>query len=148
MSRRNAREVAVKIIFQNEFIDQRLMTEETGGEHVDAESMLAMYLNSIPEAERDKIETAYVLKILEGVPQAVSEIDALILANSKDWSLDRMAKMDLAILRVAIFEIKYMPDIPVSVSINEAVELAKMYGQDESAGFINGVLAKFVEKAE
>ena len=140
MSRRNAREVAVKIIFQNEFIDQRLMTEVNGGACVDAESMLAMYLHSISEDERNKIETAYVLKILEGVPQAVSEIDALILAHSKDWSLDRMAKMDLAILRVAIYEMKYMPDIPVSVSINEAVELAKQFSYPEAASFINGVL--------
>ena len=141
MSRRSAREAAVKIIFQNEFVDQRLMTEEGAtGETLDAESMLAMYLNSIPEEDAAKLETKYVLAVLEGVPGLIQEIDGFILANSKDWTLDRMAKMDLAILRVAIYEMKYMPDIPVSVSINEAVELAKQFSYPEAAAFINGVL--------
>ena len=141
MSRRSAREAAVKIIFQNEFVDQRLMTEEGAiGETLDAESMLAMYLNSISEEDAEKLETKYVLDVLEGVPGLIQEIDGFILANSKDWTLDRMAKMDLAILRVAIYEMKYMPDIPVSVSINEAVELAKQFSYPEAAAFVNGVL--------
>ncbi len=147
MSRRSAREAAVKIIFQNEFVDQRLMTEEGGsGETLDAESMLAMYLNSISEEEGQKLETQYVLNILEGVPRVVGEIDHLILAHSKDWTLDRMAKMDLAILRVAIYEMNYMPDIPVSVSINEAVELAKQFSYPEAAAFVNGVLGSVSRK--
>lgn len=141
MSRRSAREAAVKIIFQNEFVDQRLMTEEGDvGETLDAESMLAMYMNSISEEEGKKLETKYMLTILKGVPEVVAEIDGLILEHSKDWTLDRMAKMDLAILRVAIYEMKYMSDIPVGVSINEAVELAKQFSYPEAAAFINGVL--------
>lgn len=141
MSRRSAREAAVKIIFQNEFVDRRLMTEsDSTGETLDAESMLAVYLNSISEEEGKKLETQYILQVLEGVPRVVAELDRLILENSKDWTLERMAKIDLAILRVAIYEMKYMPDIPVSVSINEAVELAKQFSYPEAGCFINGVL--------
>jgi N utilization substance protein B len=147
MSRRSAREAAVKIIFQNEFIDQRLMTEsDAKGETLDAESMLAMYLNSISEEEGKKLETQYILKVLEGVPGVIEELDRIILSHSKDWTLDRIAKMDLAILRVAIYEIKYMPDIPVSVSINEAVELAKQFSYPEASAFINGVLGSVSRK--
>ncbi|MBR5500380.1 MAG: transcription antitermination factor NusB [Clostridia bacterium] len=147
MSRRSAREAAVKIIFQNEFIDQRLMTEsDVKGETLDAESMLAMYLNSISEEEGKKLETKYILKVLEGVPGVIEELDRIILSHSKDWTLDRIAKMDLAILRVAIYEIKYMPDIPVSVSINEAVELAKQFSYPEASAFINGVLGSVSRK--
>lgn len=141
MSRRSAREAAVKIIFQNEFVDRRLMTEaDSTGETLDAESMLAAYLNSVSEEEEKKLETKYILQILEGVPNVVTALDRLILENSKDWTLERMAKMDLAILRVAIYEMKYMPDIPVSVSINEAVELAKQFSYPEAGAFVNGVL--------
>ncbi len=141
MSRRDSREAAVKIIFQNEFIDQRLKTESGDFyEVLDAESMLATYLNSITEAEAAKIETSYVLTVLSGVVEQVATIDRWIVDHSKDWTLDRMSKVDLAILRVAIYEMKYMADIPVSVSINEAVELAKQFSYPDASSFINGVL--------
>lgn len=141
MSRRTSREVAVKIIFQNEFVDNRLKTENSDwSETVDAESMLAMYFNSVSQSECDKIDTNYVLRVLNGVITQVEHLDSIIVDHSQDWSLDRMAKMDLAILRVAIYEMKYMEDIPVSVSINEAVELAKQFSYPEAASFINGVL--------
>ena len=141
MSRRTSREVAVKIIFQNEFVDQRLKTDHSDWtETVDAESMLAMYLNSVSQDEADKIDTTYVLSVLHGVVTQVELLDQLIIAHSKDWTLDRMAKMDLAILRVAIYEMKFMDEIPVGVSINEAVELAKQFSYPEASSFINGVL--------
>ena len=81
-------------------------------------------------------------------PKATEEIDGMINEKSKGWSTDRMGKVDLTIIRLAVYEMKYDDTIPEGVAINEAVELAKKFGQDESAGFINGVLAKFVEKAE
>lgn len=141
MSRRTSREVAVKIIFQNEFIDNRLKTEQSDWtETVDAESMLAMYLNSASQSDQEKIDSNYVLTVLNGVITQVEFLDKIIVDHSQDWTLDRMAKIDLAILRVAIYEMKYMDDIPVSVSINEAVELAKQFSYPEAASFINGVL--------
>lgn len=141
MSRRTSREAAVKIIFQNGFIDNRLKTDNNEfNEILDAESMLAMYLNSASAEEASKLDAAYVLSVLNGVVAKVSQLDQLIVEHSKDWTLDRMAKMDLAILRVAIYEMKFMEDIPVSVSINEAVELAKQFSYPEAGAFINGVL--------
>ena len=78
----------------------------------------------------------------------ISTMKTMINEKSKGWSTDRMGKVDLTIIRLAVYEMKYDDTIPEGVAINEAVELAKKFGQDESAGFINGVLAKFVEKAE
>ena len=76
---------------------------------------------------------------------SLKEIDEIIETKAKSWTIDRIAKMDLPILRVAIFEIKHREDIPVGVSINEAVELAKKFGSDDSAKFINGLLGQVVE---
>ena len=73
------------------------------------------------------------------------EIDAAISEKAVGWTIERMGKADLAIIRLAVYEIMFDDDIPVSVSINEAVELAKKYGRDESGGFVNGVLAKFAK---
>ena len=75
-------------------------------------------------------------------------IDEIILSKLKNWSLDRIAKIDLAILRLAIYEILYVDSIPVKVSANEAVELAKTYGNNDSKSFVNGVIAKVIESKE
>lgn len=147
MSRRDSREAAVKIIFQNEFLDKRLKLDKPiPEEEFDAEAMMAMYFNSITEEELAQIEQDYVKAVLEGVVTHIEEIDGLISENTKDWTLDRMAKVDLAILRVAIFEMKYMEDIPVSVSINEAVELAKSFSYPDAGSFVNGVLGSISRK--
>lgn len=74
----------------------------------------------------------------------LSEVDALIDGASKKWRIKRLAKTDLMLLRVAVYEIKFDSQIPDKVSVNEAVELAKIYGGDESPAFVNGVLAKFM----
>ena len=73
----------------------------------------------------------------------LDEIYAILNEKAKGWSTNRMGKVDLTILRLAVFEIKYDEEIPTGVAINEAVELAKKFGQDSSPAFINGVLAKF-----
>ena len=75
----------------------------------------------------------------------LGEIDFLINVKAKGGSTDRMGKVDVTIIRLAVYEMKFDEAVPVGVAINEAVELAKKFGQDESAGFVNGVLAKFVE---
>ena len=98
------------------------------------------FIDSYGESNYDK---DYFLEIINGVLNSLKEIDELIETNTtKEWSLDRIAKMDLPILRVAIYEIKHREDIPVGVSINEAVELAKKYGSDDSSKFINGLLGQ------
>ena len=73
------------------------------------------------------------------------EIDALIDAHTTGWKTTRMAKVDLTILRLAVYEMKWDEDVPVSVAINEAVELAKRFGGDESPSFVNGVLARIAD---
>lgn len=77
-----------------------------------------------------------------------AEIDRLIDSASKKWRISRLSKSDLMLLRVAVYEIKFDEEIPDKVSVNEAVELAKIYGGDDSPAFVNGVLARFMQKAE
>lgn len=82
----------------------------------------------------------FVEKIFNGVLQNINEIDILIERNLKNWGKNRLSKIAMAILRESIYEILYRKDIPVSVSINEAVELAKKYGAEQESRFVNGIL--------
>ncbi len=102
-------------------------------------------LNLVEESEKIRNEKR-ALETLEAVSAHLDEIDSLISSNLEGWTIERICKTDLAILRTAIAEILYMDGIPVSVSINEAVELAKQYGDERSYAFVNSVLAK-VEKS-
>ena len=90
-------------------------------------------------------EKEYIETVLNGVVKNLETIDNIILSKLKNWTIQRIAKIDLAILRLAIYEIKYMENIPPKVSANEAVELAKTYGNNDSKSFINGVIAKVIE---
>jgi len=127
VGRKLAREMAVCFLFQVEF------QKENVKEQVED------FIESYGESNYDK---DYFLEIINGVLNSLKEIDEVIDNNAKDWSIDRIAKMDLPILRVAIYEMKHREDIPIGVSINEAVELAKKYGSDDSAKFINGLLGQ------
>ena len=84
----------------------------------------------------------YLLDVVNGVLEKSAELDELISRHAKDWSVQRMPKVDLAIMRLSCYEMKYRDDIPINVSINEAVELAKKYSGDQSKSFVNGVLGK------
>jgi len=79
--------------------------------------------------------------LVDGVAQHAQRIDSLIAERSSGWSLDRMATLDLIVLRIATFELLHRPDVPTAVVLNEAVELAKRFGTDDSGRFVNGVLA-------
>lgn len=127
VGRKLAREMAVCFLFQVEF--QRENVKE----------QVEDFIESYGESNYDK---DYFLEIINGVLNSLKEIDEIIDNKAKDWSIDRIAKMDLPILRVAIYEMKHREDIPIGVSINEAVELAKKYGTDDSAKFINGLLGQ------
>ena len=141
MSRRDSREAAVKIIFQNEFIDSRLRYPEEKGVQILPEDMIAMFISSAEENEAEKIDRAFIKEILEKTLENIKEIDAAICAHiDSDWNINRLCRIDLAILREAITEMLYIDDIPVSVAINEAVELAKKFSYPEAASFINGIL--------
>ncbi len=81
-----------------------------------------------------------------GVIAHLSEIDEMIEAKSKGWTIDRIAKAELTVLRLAVYEILYVDDVPDRVAINEAVELSKVYCADKASGFVNGILASVVRE--
>ena len=130
MNRKNARENAFILIFEKIFRD-----------------------DSIEDIIKDAIEARnfeyddYVEKVFVGVFENLEEIDEKISANLKSWKISRISKVSLAILRLAVFEMLYMEDIPQGVSINEAVELAKKYSTQDDASFINGVLGALSKKS-
>lgn len=106
----------------------------------------------LKNAEYDCLEapiTDYALQLVEGIEAHRADIDARISEASENWTVDRMPLMDANILRIALFEMLYMDQIPVSVSINEAVELAKAFGgEDESPRFVNGLLGNIARQIE
>lgn len=129
MGRKQAREGAMQLLFQMDSNED--FTKEN----------LEMYLENFPF---DKGETDYIEAVVKGVLENREEIDNSIQQNLQGWLLDRIAKVDLATLRLAIYEIQHMKDIPIEVSINEAIEIAKKYSTDESYKYVNGVLGGFV----
>lgn len=130
MSRKKARDNAFKCVYQLEFMDKHNIDD------------ILEYC--FVENENIEEEKKYIKKVVAGICENITEIDDIILSKLKNWTLARIAKIDLAILRLSIYEIKYMPDIPVKVSANEAVELAKTYGNPDSKSFVNGVIAKII----
>lgn len=100
----------------------------------------------IEEKDPYKDEIDHVREISADLLGKMDEIDASIKTYLRDWSFERLSKMSIAVLRLAFYEIKYREDIPVKVSINEAMELAKKYDDEKNASFINGVLAEFVKE--
>ena len=132
MSRRELREQIFKLIFRAEFYDKEELPEQEKLFFEDYE------LNMKPEDE------TYISEKSNKIMEKLDEIDGMINQEAKGWTTERMGKIELTILRLAIYEIKFDEDVPAGVAINEAVEIAKKFGQEESAGFVNGVLAKFV----
>ena len=100
------------------------------------------------ENARDIQISDYTRTVVEGVEKNIEEIDALIEKNLKGWKKNRISKISLTILRIAVFEMLYMKNIPTSVSINEAVELAKNYATAADGSFVNGVLGSIAKSLE
>ncbi len=105
-------------------------------------------VDEIRPGEPGDADRAYIAAVLDGVMAHLPELDEKIAAASVDWSLERMAKVDLTILRLAAYEILYMEDVPGGVAINEAVELANRYSDPASGRFINGVLGAILRGKE
>lgn len=131
MSRKNARDNAFKCIYEYEFNKEK-----------DIEKILEFCYE---ENNCSDLEKEYIEDVTKGVVENIENIDKIILNNLKNWSIARIAKIDLAILRLAIYEMNYIDNIPLKVSANEAVELAKIYGNTDSKSFVNGLLAKVIE---
>lgn len=104
-------------------------------------------LNPVEE-DIKALEKKQAVSILEAVRDNISEIDAMISKNLDNWSFDRVAKADLAILRTAVAEMMYIDSIPHKVSINEAVKLSKKFGDEKSYAFVNSVLSKVAKCME
>ncbi len=105
----------------------------------DMDVIMDELLRARPECETN---LGYIRAIIDGVWENDAEIDELISSNlKKGWTLSRISKASYAIMRLAIFEMKYMDDVPAKVAINEAVELAKRYGDESDPNFVNGLLA-------
>lgn len=132
MSRRELREQIFKFIFRVEFNAREEMPEQE------------QFFFEDDELRADEKDVAYISQKGNRIIERLDEIDALINKQAKGWTTGRMGKVDLTILRLAVYEILFDEDVPTGVAINEAVELAKRFGQEESSGFVNGVLAKFV----
>lgn len=128
MTRRQAREEAFILIFEKQF--NLLEVSE---------------ILEIAKEVRDLEPDDYIKTVFSGVYDNLDTIDAIISENAIGWKINRISKVSLCILRLAIYEMKYIDDIPPSVSINEAVELAKKYATKEDASFINGILSTVVK---
>ena len=102
------------------------------------------YISDLDEAEKDS-DIDYIKAKSAAVIEKLEEIDKLIEDASKGWSVKRIGRAELAILRVAVYEIKYDSDIPFKVAVNEALELSKKYCEPEAGAFINGILSAFAE---
>ena len=136
MGRRNARKLAFYLLFQYDFVKDGNFDEIK-------ETFLTLNDEEITENDKN-----YILSKTEGTMKNLEEIDDLIGKYAKGWSVERMPKVDKAILRLATYEIKFAPDVPDGVAVNEAVELAKTYSSDEAPAFINGILGKLTDSGE
>jgi N utilization substance protein B len=142
-TRRRAREFALQMLYQLDVQDQ-LSDEQSIGMFwknfaatAEAEGAMAADLGEIqPFAE----------KLVRGVREHLAELDAQIQSASKNWRLERMARVDRNLLRLALYELKFVDDVPAKVAINEAIEIAKRYGTSESSAFVNGILDRCREE--
>ncbi len=101
--------------------------------------------NFLPE-EPDLIN--YTQEVFDGVLQNLAVIDPIIQSYSQDWTLERLPRVDRNVLRLSLYELLYRPDVPAAVSINEAVDLVKVFGGEESGKFVNGILGRFIQSAQ
>lgn len=129
MTRRELREQIFKILFQIDFYELEDLSEQ-----------LSYQVEE--DLEISEKDAAYIRHKISSVTEHLIEIDAAINAVAKGWKTARMGKVDLTLIRLAVYEIRYDEDIATGVAINEAVELAKKYGTDTSSSFVNGILAR------
>lgn len=138
MTRSQAREHIFKLLYEMQFKQEENNVEE----------VVLTYLDNFPEENVSEADKNFILSEVKGVCQTKESLDEEIAGAVKGWSIGRISKVDLAILRLAVYEIRCVPEIPASVSINEAVELAKKYSQSAARSFINGILGSIAPREE
>lgn len=131
MTRKESRELAFIVLFE------MTITEDVSDNILDT-----------ARESRDIEPSDFALELIMGTENNLSEIDEIISKNIKGWNISRLSKVSLAVLRLAIFELKFLSTVPVSVSINEAVELTKTYGGKDDAPYVNGVLSSVAKNKE
>lgn len=130
MSRRELREQIFKLLFRIEFNTLEEMPEQ---------EKLFFEDDCVADTE----DTEYISSKYQNIVDKLEAIDNMLNEKAENWDTARMGKVDLTILRLAVYEMTYDDEVPTGVAINEAVELAKKFGQDASSSFVNGILAKF-----
>lgn len=136
MKRREQREQIFALLFRVEFNTPEEMDEQ-----------VSMYVDEMKEVEPlSEKDEEYIVGKYKKIADRITEIDGILNEASQTWKTSRMSRVDLTVLRLAVYEMKFDEDIPEKVAINEAVELAKKYGGDESPTFVNGVLAHVAGK--
>jgi N utilization substance protein B len=133
LNRRRQRETALQALFQAELA-------RISGEEAFARTRTVLGL--------ENKDLTFAWELVRGVGEQQAAIDRVIARVSHDWRLERITNVDRNIIRIALFELLFRPDIPANVAVNEAVELAKMYGTDDSGRFVNGILGKVVEQPD
>lgn len=140
MSRREMREHIFRLLFMGQFHSEEEMTEQ-----------LPLYFEELDKEtykEPTDREETYMKEKYALVVNKLPEIDELLNATSKGWKTSRMNRVDLTVLRLAVYELKYDEEVPTGVAINEAVELAKKFGGETSSSFVNGILGKIAKGAD
>jgi N utilization substance protein B len=146
MGRHEQREQLFKLLFRISYHPAEDMPEQ-----------VRLFFEDIPEEEETpqgeertltQKDCQYIQQRFESIADHLTDIDRLINEKTQGWDTKRIGKVELTILRLAVYEIRYDDQIPTGVAINEAVEIAKKYGQDNSGSFINAILAKFADQAK
>jgi N utilization substance protein B len=130
-TRRKAREATLQFLFQDDFTGHGDSDEQAFSERF--EQFCGLY-------QVNRKARSYALELLQGIRARIENLDAAISDHATNWRLERIAGMDRNLLRIGIFELLYRADVPPQVAINEAVEIAKRFGSEESPAFVNGVL--------
>ena len=134
MSRRKSRQTILEILFRDEFHSDfsRKNNKKTIRSFLKNENLT-------------KLDDKFILDILKGIKEHKIDIDKIIAKHAKNWKKERISLVDLNIMRIAVFEILFYPDVPDKSALNEALELAKKYGEKKSVSFINGILDQILK---
>lgn len=145
MVRNTAREIAIHLSYELSFTDKPI--DELLEERLTADAFAALAEEDAVYREAPNAKQAeYIRRLVKGVDEHAAELDGYIAKYARGWSFSRIPLVASAIMRVSMYEILYMPDIPNGAAINEAVEIAKKYETPETVKFINGILGSFVRQ--
>lgn len=147
MTRANARELAVHLIYGREFTGEE--PEEVVALRLNKEYYSRLAAENQVYSERpNKSQMAYIDKVVSGVANRTEELNEIISQYSIGWDISRISRLTRTILQLAIFEIQFVEDVPTGVAISEAVRIAKMYDGNETGSFVNGILGAYVRSFE